>query len=67
MRRTVSIRRGRLAGVLVTVLLLAGGMLVAHQGRSPKELLAALRSAVAEFTGDNPQDDDRTAIVIKRS
>jgi serine phosphatase RsbU (regulator of sigma subunit) len=40
---------------------------VVHHGASPRENLAAIRSAVDEFTGDSPQDDDRTAIIIKRT
>jgi serine phosphatase RsbU (regulator of sigma subunit) len=37
-----------------------------HHEQSPSAILDALRAAVAEFTGAEPQDDDRTAILIKR-
>ena len=37
-----------------------------HCARSPREILDALRTALAGFTGAEPQDDDRTAILIKR-
>jgi len=37
-----------------------------HCARSPREILDALRAALAGFTGAEPQDDDRTAILIKR-
>ncbi|MHC4960118.1 MAG: SpoIIE family protein phosphatase [Planctomycetota bacterium] len=34
---------------------------------SPREILAALRAAAADYTDGRPQDDDQTAILIKRS
>ena len=38
----------------------------AHHAQSPRGILDALRATLAEFTGSEPQDDDRTAILIKR-
>ena len=38
-----------------------------HRRAGADETLAALRAAVREFTGDAPLDDDRTAVIIKRT
>ena len=37
-----------------------------HCGSSAAELTAALRQAVADFTGAAPAEDDRTGLVVKR-
>ena len=34
---------------------------------SAAELMAALREALADFTGAVPADDDRTGVIVKRS
>jgi serine phosphatase RsbU (regulator of sigma subunit) len=36
-----------------------------HRGERPIRIRAALRRAVAAFTGSSPAADDRTAIIIK--
>jgi len=41
-------------------------VLRANHARSPREILDALRAELGTFTGSEPQDDDRTAILIKR-
>jgi phosphoserine phosphatase len=41
-------------------------VLRARHRAAPDRILSALREAVAEFTGDTPAADDRTAIIIKR-
>ena len=41
-------------------------ILRANHARSPREILDALRAELGMFTGGEPQDDDRTAILIKR-
>jgi serine phosphatase RsbU (regulator of sigma subunit) len=38
----------------------------AHRTDAPREILAALRKAVAAFARGRPADDDRTAILVKR-
>ena len=38
-----------------------------HHERPPREILAALRESLEEFTGGAPLDDDRTAVIIKRT
>ncbi len=38
-----------------------------HRAASAAEILAALRAAVEDFTGGAPLDDDRTAVIVKRS
>jgi serine phosphatase RsbU (regulator of sigma subunit) len=40
-------------------------VIAAARTGSPAEIIAALRRALAEFTGDAPAADDRTGIVIK--
>ncbi len=41
-------------------------LLSAHHLESARQIHVALCSALAEFTGDAPADDDRTAIIVKR-
>ncbi|HZZ41386.1 MAG TPA: SpoIIE family protein phosphatase, partial [Tepidisphaeraceae bacterium] len=38
----------------------------AHCGDSAEELIAGMYGYVREFSGDGPQGDDLTAVVIKR-
>ena len=38
-----------------------------HRRAGAKEILAAVRAALREFTGDAPLDDDRTAVIVKRT
>ncbi len=38
-----------------------------HAGSGPSGMLAALRTALREFTDDAPLDDDRTAVIIGRA
>lgn len=40
-------------------------LISAHRRQSPSKILTALREAVAEFTGNAPPDDDRTAIIVR--
>lgn len=42
-------------------------VIVKHHQESAADILSALRAAVAAFTDDAPADDDRTAILIKRT
>ena len=42
-------------------------VLLARHKAAPDRILSALRKAVAEFTGDTPAADDRTAVIIKRT
>ena len=44
-----------------------GDLLVQHRRAGAAEILAALRAALREFTGDAPLDDDRTAVIVKRT
>ncbi|NOR15428.1 MAG: SpoIIE family protein phosphatase, partial [Candidatus Aminicenantes bacterium] len=37
-----------------------------HQSGSAREIQAAILSAISEHTGDSPQSDDITLVVIKR-
>jgi serine phosphatase RsbU (regulator of sigma subunit) len=41
-------------------------VLTRHREARAAELMAALRDALARFTGGVPADDDRTAVIIKR-
>ena len=38
----------------------------AVKDKSPREIIAALYKAVIEFSGGTPQDDDLTALIVKR-
>ncbi len=42
-------------------------LLRAHRRAGAAEGLAAIRAGVREFTGDAPLDDDRTAVIVKRT
>ena len=42
-------------------------LVVRHHDAPASGLLAALRDAIAAFTGPHPARDDRTALVVKRS
>lgn len=44
-----------------------GMLLVKHRERSACEILEIMYDALKEFVGDRPQDDDMTAIIIKRT
>ncbi len=44
-----------------------GELLRQHRRAGAAEILAALRAALREFTGDAPLDDDRTAVIVKRT
>ncbi len=43
-----------------------GELLRQHRRAGAAEILAALRAALREFTGDAPLDDDRTAVIVKK-
>jgi serine phosphatase RsbU (regulator of sigma subunit) len=38
----------------------------ASRNESPAEIISALYKSVIQFSGGTPQDDDLTALVIKR-
>ncbi len=44
-----------------------GELIRRHRRASAADILVALRAAVREFTGDAPLDDDRTAVIVKRT
>ncbi len=44
-----------------------GELLRQHRRAGAAEILAALRAALREFTGDAPLDDDRTAVIVQRT
>ena len=41
-------------------------LIVRHQEQSSRQLIDTMREAVEEFVGDQVQDDDLTAVVVKR-
>ncbi len=43
-----------------------GAALASAAGREPKEILAQVRAALREWTGDAANDDDLTMVVVKR-
>ncbi len=44
-----------------------GEIIHQHRRAGATEILAAIRAALREFTGDAPLDDDRTAVIVKRT
>ncbi|MCP3956505.1 MAG: SpoIIE family protein phosphatase [bacterium] len=42
------------------------GLIRQHRRAGSAEMLAAIRAALTEFTGNAPADDDRTAVIVKR-
>lgn len=38
----------------------------ASKNQSPAEIISSLYKAVVEFSGGTPQDDDLTALIVKR-
>lgn len=42
-------------------------ILAAHHSESAVQVLTAIRWALREFTGEQPHDDDQTAIIIKKT
>ena len=44
-----------------------GELCVKHRGLEPAALAGELKQAIAEFTGDLPNSDDQTLVLLKRN